>query len=1247
MAELHDFETYILSELLACGNVNIRSENDTGRLPTVPIAVNPNKRFIFIGVGGSGIRILDQIKHICSESLQLGWNNIKFLGIDTDPFENYGTILGYAEQILIGSIDHPKDDPPPAWAQICTKEQIQALMWDMFRSGGCQARLIGKLKAHDKAGSEYIDVDKLIFYRLADIVASPDWFGQEVDVYVVGSSYGGTGGGMFLELPSIIRNVFHAGKARIYGILLLPDLIDGRANPDSRSRMESNGYATLKELDYFQGLTLREGFGEVFPFNDIGRQNQLRMSGGTRFFDLVYLLGKQHSFAPINRAKGFESEERMIADFLGSLPGCVSSLWMPYPTDLMLADACAHEPHVVHYNAGYCAEEFGESHDAPRTYGAIGFSKAALPTNALRACMIGKACEAAKITSVPGGNQGAAVTTTPPAGITNFLEADDYIPAEVGSRLVRGMLQELFEIVESQPRILRRKAVERLSEVIQEADFRNKITGDGIQFWRLIHDFIAKESDRAEIHEMEQQLHRAFERCRTDLCDYAVQYGPFAAFNLVRGNFLPSLEICSAGMQELVGRLADGRNWDGSPIWEGTILEPSEAMKHAENIRQMIGAKYMTIFSAIYRPLGKTKEDRQMVINAYADAAVAAVLWEKRAWLTGAAGILQRIFLKPLMVYSEVLRECGRVVSALSTSYSDICNRIQGNRSFHDYIDSDFAVNIADLDPGILQALLNQADGQATAIDAHALRHNLVFGFMDNPSEWTVIPENIFSKGWDGRECWLKRPDTPIKARYIFDRIIEQHTGQLMPSLGVQLNHVANLPILMNRMIQELYGKSKPAINLHQGVEPSVEHCFILRPANMPMLDPLLHGALVNHGIHAEIYDSGDVESIMMYQMAAPFEIYQLQDLPGWEKSYECRMNDLRFGLHSMSPDVTCMLQQNGKLVFQENMSWAMYPQITYHQDPKNEYHQHAHKTDKSPIPIYEGQHRRKIDRLIEDARCEGVLFSEQDEDGKWTIQYITLHEKDSWIFDASRLTPGEDGLLPTGTKLLPIIAKMNDLPVEALKARVTLGRKSGILDMHHSSEELAWEYAARTLYRHIPMLIDIRNSRQLLAGWNEEVAPYNEQLWEKQLPLWFMECVKLNVIRKDAERQLWYYLDADNAHISFAHVNRQAWLFPCSEILDSGFELAYVFMRMLDKFGGPSGKQWGALVKKAQCVAGQLYDMDYAEEERLNQVEEAISAQYEKEKEQYLVAERNPSFFTQLLNPEAMETLRRFYIGR
>lgn len=80
MAELHDFETYILSELLACGNVNIRSENDTGRLPTVPIAVNPNKRFIFIGVGGSGIRILDQIKHICSESLQLGWNyDIMFL----------------------------------------------------------------------------------------------------------------------------------------------------------------------------------------------------------------------------------------------------------------------------------------------------------------------------------------------------------------------------------------------------------------------------------------------------------------------------------------------------------------------------------------------------------------------------------------------------------------------------------------------------------------------------------------------------------------------------------------------------------------------------------------------------------------------------------------------------------------------------------------------------------------------------------------------------------------------------------------------------------------------------------------------------------------------------------------------------------------------------------------------------------------------------------------------------------------
>ncbi|HGJ66044.1 TPA: hypothetical protein ENS27_11745 [bacterium] len=67
----------------------------------------------------------------------------------------------------------------------------------------------------------------------------------KINIYIVSSIAGGTGGGMFLDMAFFTKSIIQ--NANIYGFLVLPSFF----SDDYNKKMYANGYSALKELDFY------------------------------------------------------------------------------------------------------------------------------------------------------------------------------------------------------------------------------------------------------------------------------------------------------------------------------------------------------------------------------------------------------------------------------------------------------------------------------------------------------------------------------------------------------------------------------------------------------------------------------------------------------------------------------------------------------------------------------------------------------------------------------------------------------------------------------------------------------------------------------------------------------------------------------------------------------------------------------------------------------------------------------------
>ena len=230
-----------------------------------------NGNLLVIGLGGLGSRAVCALKGMLADNITPE-DNINFLMIDSDISEMEATIEDSKEGVGFNALEVISIYRPDienvlenGIAKNPIHENLANWMDPDFpavtigRDGARSNRQIGRLMF----SNAYTDVRMLLFDKLQDVYDRTD--SGTVDVIIVTGVSGGTGSGILSDVTYNIRAYGKAKKwnnLRVGGCLLMPDVLFGHKavydDTELVSRLNANGCATMKEVDYYMKLSEKD-----------------------------------------------------------------------------------------------------------------------------------------------------------------------------------------------------------------------------------------------------------------------------------------------------------------------------------------------------------------------------------------------------------------------------------------------------------------------------------------------------------------------------------------------------------------------------------------------------------------------------------------------------------------------------------------------------------------------------------------------------------------------------------------------------------------------------------------------------------------------------------------------------------------------------------------------------------------------------------------------------------------------------
>ena len=1097
MKKLYEFDPRDYEKLLGAGNLNAidAAMPGAGQIP-----VNTQNRTILIGLGGAGVETIDRIKRSVQKKFQPGWERfVAFLGIDADWIElEDASCLDRSECILTtqAGINERAADYgryPLAWRPFASQDKVKRAFPSLPGAGSGRHRLIGKMKLHDKCPGR-MSVDEEIAYKISWLRGntfaplSPVGTGN-YEVYVIGGIAGGTGGGGFLEMPALIRKGLQTNAVRIHAMLYLPDTMIG-LDPANGGELEANGYASLKELNYYQGMSMREGYAEQFSCNDPAWP-ELKIHSDQDFFSMPYLVGTVSG--PRNNSLQVAMET--VAEFIMGILASSTAMGMPGSmVDSVLSTALAHSGYKNTVPGEPGMEIPGEAHEFPKRFGAVGVARAAAPRKAAKAYIVGKVCDAAGLLPVD-----AAARAALHAQGATLLPFRAEMPADEGSRAALEVLRPLLELLKKyRKRDFDFRAYMHVQQITWNDIYSGVYDDRGTEM--KVSKYVEYATGAAAMDGLRDAVQRAFAEYRTNVKRFVSMEGPLAFYKLFVGGFVPENGNIGVGIKELILRARDHRD----PLTNNPAPDEYVAARKTdlEMARKEV-ARRNGLFDAIGTKRQEAAANWENCYNQWVNARVNEKL---RAMMLGDHGMIQELFLKPAEMLAEEVRTFGDILSHLVENYRFHGSVLTDFQAFQTYAEGETEVNMAAMHEGMFEWLRAEADRAAQCIDGRKVRNALVESFFEYPDAWLAVPERAVRVTASGVR--LANADAPIPAREMFDLCMQEHVfayTNMDVTVENLFNQAQQRGISYNDYAQQIIGKlehkSVPLCNAdfngHSG------YTCLLYPQSLQVNNPAIaHAIECAAAPGAVAFASNSTDCITMYQFEVPFEIYRLRDLARWERHYEAKMEaDPYNGLHGNSPDTTAIYDKNDMPQFVEGMSWYDYPAITYRNDPKQ------------PDPVtgrlsHEGRMRRELDKMIAEAKELGVLYSEHTEDG-WTIQRVFCDKGRDWQFDPECCRPDpETGRLPLGKALAEAAAHQNGRSLEEISRTVELAY-GGIFSRPAPTEELAWRNAARVLRAHVPMFVEVRETIKYFVAWAREIENCNERITAERLPaqmIWMLK---------------------------------------------------------------------------------------------------------------------------------------------
>lgn len=1094
-----------------------------------------HNRTIIIGIGGTGVRTLDHIKGAIEKRLQPTWRNyVAFMGIDTSWTElDNAHYLNKQEGVCI-----TQDGIAQRMQQLGTYPRaVRRFMIDgadgqpvnmvgLGGDGASRTRLFGKITIHDQAAGS-MGVDEKIVSKIQSIMATLQPLPAQIpgnppsfyDVYVVGSGSGGTGSGGFLEMPSLIREAMAGYDVHIHGILYLPDTLT-TLDPANAGALKANGYATLKEFNYFQGMQMRTDFSETWTYSNPAR-SELQIQANQGFYNTPYLIGSPGAAA----ADAADVARETIAEFLVSMLGKATPVpgAMPFLTSAFYSNAISttamNNKAVNPGNSNL--EAVGTAHEFPKMFCSIGFAEASAPETVIRAYAVKETCKNAGLKPVDDETfdalSGDANVTMMP-----FRSAEQKINATVGTTTATDILKPLQPILG----VIHNGNFNFISDLHLAAenvtfDTIKRGTYDAVTFTKNIDKVIDDKTDVTNMEKLRDFISARYEEYKANVMAYVQKEGPFAFVNLYNGSFTEVNGNSGLGIAKMLQNLVAGRMMNGNPFNWTSPLDAEGAKNSARDvINNNNGLLGMHL----------RKGQAANWITAMNNLSAAKINEKRREVALGNNGALMELFVRPAAQLTEQIEIFGNILVAMSDVYVHHGSAMDGFNSFSDATDTRTEVNVASVNSNGYAWLKRQADSSVANVDAKEFRDGLVASFFADPTAWLDVPGHLVSITPAG-EASLVTPDKPVPAREMFDA----YATEKIP-LTVDVSILALFEELQrtgtpfdqtaDALLSKLAAKSQIRFNGNpdnQYLNRYIKYPNSLNLAggNGPAVVQAIQTAAATYGVTAaNVYPSDDTNTIMFYQQATSMEVYRINGLADWEAEYENAIRTVPVLLHGKSPDVVRVVDAYGNVSYQENTSWQDYPSIVCRQNPE--------RPDPNTGEICrEGLNRLALQAEVEQAKKLGVLYSEKDATGKWRIRCVNCDKATEWTFDVTMCTPDANtGLLPQGKELAFEIAHQNGKAINQM-TRVVRLELAGLFSAPASSEEYAWSNALRVLNHHRPMLTEMRRTVELFKVWDRQVDDFNAGIRARFRPAMMMYLLKAGILTRNANGA-WEWKKAD-----------------------------------------------------------------------------------------------------------------------
>ncbi|MDR1643516.1 MAG: tubulin-like doman-containing protein [Clostridiales bacterium] len=823
-------------------------------------------RTLVIGVGGSGVKTLSALKIELDRRFE-DWNtSLQLFAVDTSIDELSKSGLDSTNEIfnltcpaaansfdIVGNRHETVND----W--INPNFNQGSAIANTNGAGQIRQISIGKLYYNYEGAYNAQLLQMKIFNKITTLNINRG--AKPLQIFIVLGLAGGTGSGLVNDIAVLTRLALKSVDAtlagsNIIGYLYLPDTVLNYAQANVALAMESNGYAALKEVDYFYSRFQRHpDFTDRFIYPD--QHHVYNVDAAQNFlYNSIYLLSKNGPDA--DRDCRISIVESMLSLVSGKNKEIFSAL-------AFMDNEVPHRTATLSVN-----QVLGSGDDHPEDsfhYFGLGVHAAGLPTDVIKAWALNQVVSA--LYKSYGNNA--------PGGIENGfsrlpLSKEEAVPVRIAVLSGYGWTSPAYGNLqgnlEDKLKIIVEKWVNNTFDIssrnipaVSGRDIKTK--SDRYKNYRNILDGLGCDENHNPITDINEMLRDQANRYCEEMLKFICENGPIVAEHVLDGRVTNGGYV---GIQDTINGLY------------GVI---KTIKSNAEIDKQKAFANMEDIPTHFFFDVNNWKD-------AYKDWLKACAL----SYICGHAGsALKENYLDPVNKLNNQIRDFVKVLDALMEVYKTAGAPFESLQQLTDYciMNHPIMLNLINNSQSYnwVKSCATQA---ASAAKKKGFRVAIMQSFSSNRDEWT----NETVRG------------TTVPARKLFDKCLEELKlvgildKELMISnfvyaicsedggnISQKIKHyyanlvtvlMASTKILYAQSEQNSYGGKQKYILYPEGITTGVPETVITQAEIKAQISASASGAGV---VASKLSDQ-----IVSYEIKDALPLFSLKDIERWEKSY-------------------------------------------------------------------------------------------------------------------------------------------------------------------------------------------------------------------------------------------------------------------------------------------------------------------------------------------------------------------------